>query len=145
MMRNSLEHDTEGLLPKERLSESKILISLHANHRVLNRWREYLTENPFSAVVITLLSFSNIITLCNIVFLQATKEPYLLSVNQPPGGVPPTFAHLVRKPTPTFVNVSWYAPENSFFRQHNSVEADEKWKWYDASSEFHTFSFLARF
>ena len=111
MMRDSSGHDTEGLLPKEQLSESEFPSSLPMWHRTSKSWREYVRENMFSVAVIIVLSISNIVTLFIMFFIQAEKQPYLPSINHPPRGVAPTFAPLVREPTPTFVNVSWYPPE----------------------------------
>jgi len=135
-MRESSEHDTEGLLPKEHLSESDLLASLPTWQIASKSWRIHLKTNIFYLAVITLLSISNITTVLILLSRQAVKQPSVSSVNQPPGGVPPTLKHLVWDPTPTFINVSWYPQEDSFFREHNSAEADEKWKSYDASSEY---------
>lgn len=133
MKRDSSEQDTEGLLPKEKLLESDSSTSFRTASK---GWQGYLRTNLLSLAVILVLSISNIITLFIVFSIEIAKQPFFPSVNQPPNGVPPTFRHLVKEPTPTFINVSWYPPENSFFREHNSVDADEKWKWYDASSEF---------
>ncbi|KUJ11014.1 uncharacterized protein LY89DRAFT_688977 [Mollisia scopiformis] len=124
--------DTEGLLQKDELFDSDQL-SRPTWQQKSKSWRAHLRVNQIYFAVIVLLIVSNITTLSFLSSLYATRQTYTPSVNQPPGGVPPTFKHLVRTPTPTFVNVSWYPPEDSFFREHNSTDADEKWKWYDAS------------
>lgn len=137
IMRESSKHDTEGLLPRAHLSESDLLATLPTWQRASKSWQIHLRNNLFYLAVIILLSISNITTLLILFSRPAAKQPYALSVNQPPGGVPPTMKQLVWDPTPTFINVSWYTPENDFFREHNSAEADAKWKSYDASSEYH--------
>jgi hypothetical protein len=131
------DHDTEGLLPKELISEYEFSpsTSLHAWRRTSINWRQYAGKNRFSVAAISVLSVTNIITIYLLLLSHASKQSSLLSVNQPPNGVPSTFAPLVRIPTPTFINVSWYPPEKSLFRKHNSAEADKLWKWYDASGK----------
>lgn len=131
------DHDTKWLLPKELISEYELSPSrsLHAWRRTSLNWRQYVGENKLSVAAISVLSVTNIITIFLLLLFHASKQLNLLSVNQPPNGVPSTFAHLVRIPTPTFIHVSWYPPENSFFRKHNSAEADKLWKWYDASGK----------
>ncbi|KAG0648777.1 hypothetical protein D0Z07_4706 [Hyphodiscus hymeniophilus] len=134
MIRDSSDLDAEGLLLKEQLSETESATSLPTWHRNSRSWSGYLRENRGVVAVISVLSLSNIVTLLILIYMQNAKQPHPLSINQPPGGVPPTLAPLLRDPRPTFVNVSWYPPEKSFFREHNSDEADAKWKWYDASN-----------
>lgn len=50
------------------------------------------------------------------------------SLAEPPSGVPNIFRNLDLPPEPTFLNVTFYDPDNNIYRQRASTEANAAWE-----------------
>ncbi|EFW99947.1 hypothetical protein CMQ_265 [Grosmannia clavigera kw1407] len=131
-MRGSSNRYTKGLLQDDFLDEEEELLSAWLN--TSQKWRKYWSTSRSSIVVTGALATSNLVALLVILHLLAVRPLCDLPLNEPPQRVTPSLAHLVRKPVPEFINVTFF-PDGSFFRQHNSKEADAKWDEYDGSKE----------
>ncbi|KAI0391627.1 hypothetical protein F5Y17DRAFT_439825 [Xylariaceae sp. FL0594] len=122
--------DVQGLLDKENVSESERWseeTTSHFNHARERPKRKFLS----SSVVV--LSITNIASIGIILYLLATtrrSQPQPPRVNQPPEGVTPSLAHLVRDPEPRLFNVSFYPDGKTPWRGHNSTETDKAWREY---------------
>lgn len=133
-MRDSLERDTEGLLPKENLLLGEKSGSLWEDTQPASRCSMLSCRR--SPIPIIILCLTNIVTLA-VLFYAVQQHPSqeCAQLNQPPTGVTPTLAHLVRDPKPELFNVTFY-PHDSPFRQRNSVTTDILWENYTVSGKF---------
>jgi hypothetical protein len=133
-MRDSSEHDSEKLLHEDQQDEEDSVGALWGagTSSFLGRHGK---DQRFPWTTIGILAVSNAISLITILLLLSRQQSHQqcpLPLNQPPGGLSPSFEGMIQDPLPKFINISFFS-DGQFFRDHDSVIADQMWRDYDGT------------